>query len=170
WGQTGPLALAAGHDINYISITGALHAIGPKGGPPVPRLNLVGDYGGGSLYLIVGILAALHEAKASGQGQVVDAAMTDGVISLMSNFVSHARRGLFKEERASNMLDGGSPYYRAYETSDGQHVSVGPIEPQFFKDLCERVGLPADLHVVQTDRSHWPRMHTEFERIFRTKS
>ena len=170
WGQHGPLAQAAGHDLNYISIAGALHAIGPAGGAPVPPLNLVGDYGGGSLYLIVGILAALHEAKRSGQGQVVDAAMSDGVISLMSNFVSHARRGLFKEERGSNGLDGGAPYYRTYETADGQYISIGSIEPQFFKDLCERVGLPASLHGAQLDRARWPEMHTEFERIFRGKT
>jgi alpha-methylacyl-CoA racemase len=170
WGQHGPLAQAAGHDLNYISIAGALHAIGPAGGAPVPPLNLVGDYGGGSLYLIVGILAALHEAKRSGQGQVVDAAMSDGVISLMSNFVSHARRGLFKEERGSNGLDGGAPYYRTYETADGQYISIGSIEPQFFKDLCERVGLPASLHGAQLDRARWPEMHTEFEHIFRGKT
>ena len=170
WGQHGPLAQAAGHDLNYISIAGALHAIGPAGGAPVPPLNLVGDYGGGSLYLIVGILAALHEAKRSGQGQVVDAAMSDGVISLMSNFVSHARRGLFKEERGSNGLDGGAPYYRTFETADGQYISIGSIEPQFFKDLCERVGLPAALRDAQLDRARWPEMHTEFERIFRSKT
>ncbi|MGE0097395.1 MAG: CaiB/BaiF CoA transferase family protein [Hydrogenophaga sp.] len=170
WGQHGPLAQAAGHDLNYISIAGALHAIGPAGGAPVPPLNLVGDYGGGSLYLIVGILAALHEARRSGRGQVVDAAMSDGVISLMSNFVSHARRGLFKEERGSNGLDGGAPYYRTYETADGQYISVGSIEPQFFKDLCERVGLPASLHGSQLDRTRWPEMHAEFERIFRSKT
>lgn len=170
WGQHGPLAQAAGHDINYISIAGALHAIGPAGGAPVPPLNLVGDYGGGSLYLIVGILAALHEAKRSGQGQVVDAAMSDGVISLMSNFISHSRRGLFKEERGSNLLDGGAPYYRVYETADGQHICIGSIEPQFFKDLCERVSLPASLHEAQQDRTRWPEMHAEFERIFRGKT
>ena len=170
WGQHGPLAQAAGHDLNYISIAGALHAIGPAGGAPVPPLNLVGDYGGGSLYLIVGILAALHEAKRSGQGQVVDAAMSDGVISLMSNFVSHARRGLFREERGSNGLDGGAPYYRTFETADGQYISIGSIEPQFFKDLCERVGLPAALRDAQLDRARWPEMHTEFERIFRSKT
>lgn len=170
WGQHGPLAQAAGHDLNYISIAGALHAIGPAGGAPVPPLNLVGDYGGGSLYLIVGILAALHESKRSGQGQVVDAAMSDGVISLMSNFVSHARRGLFKEERGSNGLDGGAPYYRTFETADGQYISIGSIEPQFFKDLCERVGLPAALRDAQLDRARWPEMHTEFERIFRSKT
>jgi alpha-methylacyl-CoA racemase len=170
WGQHGPLAHAAGHDLNYIAIAGALHAIGPAGGAPVPPLNLVGDYGGGSLYLIVGILAALHEAKRSGQGQVVDAAMSDGVISLMSNFVSHARRGLFKEERGSNGLDGGAPYYRTYETADGRHISIGSIEPQFFKDLCERTGLPAALRGAQLDRARWPEMHAEFERIFRTRT
>ncbi len=170
WGQHGPLAQAAGHDLNYISIAGALHAIGPHGGAPVPPLNLVGDYGGGSLYLIVGILAALHEARHSGKGQVIDAAMTDGVISLMSNFVSHAQRGFFKEERGSNLLDGGAPYYRTYETADGQHISIGSIEPQFFKDLCERVGLPEALHGVQNDRARWPEMHAAFERIFRGKT
>jgi alpha-methylacyl-CoA racemase len=170
WGQHGPLAQAAGHDLNYISITGALHAIGPAGGAPVPPLNLVGDYGGGSLYLIVGILAALHESRRSGKGQVVDAAMTDGVISLMTNFIGGALRGAFVEKRGSNMLDGGAPYYGVYETSDGQHVSIGPIEPQFFAETCERIGLPEALRGVQNDRSRWPEMRAEFERLFRAKT
>jgi alpha-methylacyl-CoA racemase len=170
WGQDGPLAQAAGHDLNYIAISGALHAIGPQGGAPVPPLNLIGDYGGGSLYLVVGVLAALHEARASGKGQVVDAAMTDGVLSLMTNFVSHQMRGLFQEQRGSNMLDGGAPYYGVYETKDGEHVTLGAIEPQFFADFCERAGVAADLRAAQNDRAQWPRMRGEFERIFRTKT
>ncbi|HEY2257604.1 MAG TPA: CaiB/BaiF CoA-transferase family protein [Variovorax sp.] len=170
WGQHGPLAQAAGHDINYISITGALHAIGAAGGPPVPPLNLVGDYGGGSLYLIVGILAALHEAERSGRGQVVDAAMSDGVISLMSNFVAHSLRGVMKEERGSNLLDGGAPWYGVFETAEGQHVSIGSIEPQFFADICERLGVAPALRDVQPDRARWPALRAEFERIFRTRT
>lgn len=169
WGQHGPLAQAAGHDLNYIALTGALAAIGPKDGVPVPPLNLVGDYGGGSLYLIVGVLAALREAARSGRGQVVDAAMTDGAISLMSNFVSQRMRGVFTEQRGSNMLDGGAPYYRVYETADDRHVSLGAIEPQFFADFCERVGLPAELRGAQNDRAQWPRLHQEIERIFRSR-
>jgi alpha-methylacyl-CoA racemase len=170
WGQHGPLAQAAGHDLNYIALTGALHAIGPKDGAPVPPLNLIGDYGGGSLYLLVGVLAALREASVSGRGQVVDAAMTDGAISLMTNFVSQQMRGVFSEERGSNLLDGGAPYYAVYETADGQHVTLGAIEPQFYADFCERVGLPADLRAAQNDRAQWPRMHEEFARIFKGKT
>lgn len=169
WGQDGPLAKAAGHDINYIAITGALHAIGPPE-TPVPPLNLVGDYGGGSLYLVTGILAALFETRSSGRGQVVDAAISDGVISLMTHFVSSSLRGAFKEQRASNMLDGGAPYYRTYETADGEHVSVGPIEPQFFADLCERLGVRAELRSAQHDAARWPVLHSELEAIFRTRT
>jgi alpha-methylacyl-CoA racemase len=170
WGQDGPLAQAAGHDLNYIAITGALHAIGPAEGAPVPPLNLVGDYGGGSLYLVVGILAALHEARQSGRGQVVDAAITDGVISLMGNFVGHAARGLFREQRASNMLDGGAPYYSAYETADGEYISIGPIEPQFFQEICERIGVAESLRGAQHDRARWPELRGEFARIFKGKT
>jgi len=158
WGQTGPLAQAAGHDINYISLTGALAAIGESGGAPVPPLNLVGDYGGGGLYLVVGILAAVLEARGSGRGQVVDAAITDGVISLMSLFQSQSLRGAYKEERGSNMLDGGAPYYGVYETSDGGHVSLGPIEPRFFALLCEKLDLPHALRDAQNDRARWPAL------------
>ncbi|MDB5826698.1 MAG: carnitine dehydratase [Variovorax sp.] len=170
WGQEGPLANAAGHDINYISITGALHAIGPAGGPPVPPLNLVGDYGGGSLYLIVGILAALHEAQRSGKGQVVDAAMSDGVISLMTNFVSQGLRGVFNEQRGSNLLDGGAPWYGVYETSDGEHVCIGSIEPQFFADICRRLEVPEALHNAQSERARWPELRAFFEQSFRAKT
>jgi len=170
WGQHGPLAQAAGHDVNYIAITGALDAIGPRDGPPVPPLNLIGDYGGGSLYLIVGVLAALREAGLSGQGQVVDAAMTDGAISLMTNFVSQQMRGVFGEKRGSNLLDGGAPYYGVYETADGLHVTLGAIEPQFFAEFCERVGVAPELHATQNDRAQWPRLHEAFARIFRTRT
>ena len=170
WGQHGTLTQAAGHDLNYIAITGALHAIGSFEGPPVPPLNLVGDYGGGSLYLIVGILAALQERHRSGRGQVVDAAMSDGVISLMTNFVAHSLRGLFKEQRGSNMLDGGAPYYGVYETADKKYVSIGPIEPQFFAEICLRLNINPDLHSVQHDRKRWPELRAEFERIFKSRS
>lgn len=170
WGQQGPLAQAAGHDINYIALTGALHAIGPAGGAPVPPLNLVGDYGGGSLYLVVGILAALHEVRRSGRGQVVDAAITDGVNSLMSLFATGALRGTFTEARGSNMLDGGAPYYGTYETADGKHVCIGPIEPQFFADLCERLGVSPPLRDAQHNRQAWPALRSELVRIFRSRT
>jgi len=169
WGQHGPLAQAAGHDINYIALTGALHAIGPAGGAPVPPLNLVGDYGGGSLYLVVGILAALLESQRSGQGQVVDAAIVDGVNSLMSLFATSAMRGTFREERGTNALDGGAPYYGSYATADGRHVCIGPIEPQFFAELCERLGVDPALRDAQHDRARWPALRAEFERLFRTR-
>jgi alpha-methylacyl-CoA racemase len=170
WGQTGPLAMAAGHDINYIAITGALHAIGPKDGPPTPPLNLVGDYAGGSLYLLCGILAALHERQRSGRGQTIDAAITDGTLSLMSTFVAQALRGAFVEQRGSNRLDGGAPYYGAYETADGQHVAIGPIEPQFFAQLCERIGVAPSLRAAQNDLAAWPALRAEFTRLFLTKT
>ncbi len=137
WGQTGPLASAAGHDINYIALTGALHAIGPRGGKPVPPLNLVGDFGGGALYLAFGVVCALLEAQRSGKGQVVDAAMTDGAASLMSMFYAMTAMGIWKDERSHNMLDGGAHFYDTYETKDGKHVAIGSIEPQFYKELME---------------------------------
>jgi alpha-methylacyl-CoA racemase len=158
WGQDGPLAAAAGHDINYISIAGALAAIGEAGGAPVPPLNLVGDYGGGSLYLVMGLLATLLEARGSGRGQVVDAAICDGTLSLMSTNHAHTLRGLYHEKRGSNMLDGGAPYYGTYETADGLYVSLGPIEPKFFALLCAQLGLPKVLWDSQNDRSRWPEL------------
>jgi alpha-methylacyl-CoA racemase len=169
WGQDGPLAKAAGHDINYIAITGAMHAIGTPE-TPLPPLNLVGDYGGGSLYLVTGILAALLETRSSGRGQVVDAAISDGVISLMTHFVSSSLRGTFKEQRSSNMLDGGAPYYRAYKTADGEHVSVGPIEPQFFAEFCASLEVPTELRGAQNDPAQWPVLSKELEAIFRTRT
>ncbi|NUZ08052.1 CaiB/BaiF CoA transferase family protein [Piscinibacter koreensis] len=170
WGQHGPLAHAAGHDIDYIAITGALHAIGPAGGAPVPPLNLLGDYGGGSLYLVTGILAALLEARTSGQGQVVDAAISDGVISLMSYAISQRLRGVLREERGSNLLDGGAPFYSVYETADAKHLAVGPIEPPFFAELCERIGLADSWRALQNERARWPELRAELARIFRSRT
>jgi len=170
WGQQGPLAQAAGHDINYISIAGALAAIGAPGGPPVVPLNLVGDYGGGSLYLVVGILAALLEARDSGRGQVVDAAICDGVVSLMSLFQSLALKGRLNEARGTNMLDGGAPYYGVYETADGGHISLGPIEPKFFALLAEKIDLPEHLRDAQHDRARWPELRARIAAAFATRT
>jgi alpha-methylacyl-CoA racemase len=159
WGQYGPLAQAAGHDINYIALAGALSLIGPSNGAPVPPLNLVGDYGGGSLYLVMGLLAGLLPARTTGQGQVVDAAICDGVLSLLSNNMTHRMQGRFRDQRGSNMLDGGAPYYTTYETADGRYVSIGPIEPRFFQALCRELELPESLASLQNDPSHWPALH-----------
>lgn len=145
WGQTGPLSQSAGHDINYISISGAAAAIGPAGGKPAIPLNLVGDFGGGSMYLVMGMLAALLEAQKSGKGQVVDAAMSDGAASLMSMFYSFHNAGMFSPKRGSNMLDGGLPIYDYYETSDGKAISIGSLEPQFYAELLQRLELPNEL-------------------------
>jgi alpha-methylacyl-CoA racemase len=170
WGQTGPLARTAAHELNYLAITGALHAIGPRGGPPVPPLNLVGDYGGGSLFLVMGILAALHESKQSGCGQVVDAAISDGVASLMGNLIGHAMRGTYNERRGENLLDGGAPWYCPYETADGEYVTIAAVEPQFFALLCERIGVQPALRDAQHDRARWCALRAEFTRIFRSRS
>lgn len=141
WGQTGPFAHVAGHDMNYIAITGTLHGLGQEKGKPQFPGNLVGDFGGGSTYLVIGILAALLEAKASGQGQVVDAAIVDGTAVLNAMGAAFLAGGGFKEERASNLLDGGTPYYDIYETSDGEHMSVGALEPQFYEVFVELLGI-----------------------------
>ncbi|MDO9570610.1 MAG: CaiB/BaiF CoA-transferase family protein [Hydrogenophaga sp.] len=170
WGQTGPLAQQAGHDINYIALTGALHAIGPREGPPVPPLNLIGDYGGGSLYLVVGILAALLERQRSGKGQVVDAAITDGTLSLMTHFFASALRGTHTEQRGTNLLDGGAPFYGVYETADQRYVSVGPIEPPFFAILCEKLEIDIALRDAQSDRSRWPQLRRSMEQAFRRRT
>jgi len=131
WGQTGPLAAAAGHDINYVALCGALHAIGEAGGAPVPPLNLVGDFGGGALYLVVGVLAALFEARRSGRGQVVDAAIVDGTVSLLTFVHAALARGEWRDARGSNLLDGGAPFYTTYRCADGGYVAVGALEPKF---------------------------------------
>ena len=169
WGQEGPLAHAAGHDINYISVTGALAAIGPRE-RPVPPLNLVGDFGGGALYLVVGVLAALLEARTSGKGQVVDAAMCDGAASLMSMFFDLTAAGRWAEGRESNFLDGGAHFYGVYECACGNFISVGSIEPQFYALLRQTAGLSEQAFDAQMDRSAWPELRQKLERIFKTKT
>ena len=155
WGQEGPMAQAAGHDINYIS-AGALHAIGPKDGKPVPPLNLVGDFGGGGMLLAFGIACGMLEANKSGKGQVVDAAMVDGSATLMAMFFTMHAAGVFKEERASNMLDGGAHFYGTCETGDGKYISLGSIEPQFYALLIEKAGLDPDEFAPQMNQNEWP--------------
>lgn len=144
WGQDGPLALTAGHDINYISLTGVLHAIGRKGEAPVPPLNMVGDFGGGSMYLVMGILAALVERSVSGKGQVIDAAMVDGALSLSHMIWAFRGAGVWSDERGVNLLDTGMAFYDTYETSDGKHMAVGAIEPQFFDELVRLLEIKVD--------------------------
>ncbi|XBQ15746.1 MAG: CaiB/BaiF CoA-transferase family protein [Oceanicaulis sp.] len=170
WGQHGPLAHAAGHDLNYIALTGALGAIGPKE-KPVPPLNVVGDFGGGSLYLAVGVLAALHHAKATGEGQVVDAAIVDGATHLMAAIHQLSAMGMWGGARGENLLDGGAPFYDCYACADGEFVSIAPLEPEFFALLIEKLGLgdhPAMKN--QYDASTWPEMRTAFEETFRSKT
>ncbi|MDB5653173.1 MAG: L-carnitine dehydratase/bile acid-inducible protein [Tardiphaga sp.] len=169
WGQDGPLAQAAGHDINYISITGALAAIGGAD-RPVPPLNLVGDFGGGALYLVVGLLAALLEAGRSGQGQVVDAAMCDGAASLMTMFFDMTAAGRWKEGRERNMLDGGAHFYGVYECSCGHSISIGSIEPQFYAQLRELAGLDDPHYDGQMDPNEWPALKEKLTAVFKTKS
>ena len=170
WGQDGPLAQAAGHDINYIALTGALAAIGERGGPPVVPLNVVGDFGGGALYLAMGVLAALVEARSSGRGQVVDAAIVDGTTSLMTMAHSFLQTGLWRTERGANLLDGGAPWYGVYETADGKHVSIGAIEPKFYAELLQRIGLAGEDLPAQHDRRRWPELRARFEAVFRTRT
>ncbi|MDV7085536.1 CaiB/BaiF CoA transferase family protein [Rhodococcus opacus] len=170
WGQEGPLAQTAGHDINYISLTGVLHAIGRKGERPVPPLNMVGDFGGGSMFLVFGILAALIERHTSGKGQVVDAAMVDGTLALSHMMWSFRGLGRWSDERGVNMLDTGAPYYDTYETADGRYMAVGAVEPQFYALLVEGLGLdPADLP-AQNDRTGWPQLQKLFAEVFLTKT
>jgi alpha-methylacyl-CoA racemase len=159
FGQSGPLAQAAGHDINYIALSGALHAIGPAGGKPVPPLNLIGDYGGGALYLAFGLMAALFERQRSGLGQVVDAAMVDGASSLMSIFHGMLASGRWDTDtRSANLLDGGAPFYDTYATADGKFLAVGCLEPKFFAEFAQRIGLDAGFIPRQYDRRAWPEM------------
>lgn len=170
WGQDGPLAQEAGHDINYLALTGALHAIGPADGPPVPPLNLVADLGGGAMYLAVGVLAAVLEARQSGRGQVVDVAMLDGITNQMSAFQAYRQRGLWEDARGRNIVDGGAPYYGCYETADGRHVAVGAMEPPFYAALLALLGLDAATLPAQDDRSQWPAMRRRFAEVFRTRT
>jgi crotonobetainyl-CoA:carnitine CoA-transferase CaiB-like acyl-CoA transferase len=169
WGQDGPLAQTAGHDLNYIALTGALHAIGPAGGAPVPPLNLVADFGGGALYLAFGIVAALLEARRSGQGQVVEASMLDGVASLMTAFTGMLAAGVTDTTRGTNVLDGGAYFYQVYECADGEHVSLAPIEGKFHAELLRRLGLdPAEF--AQADRAVWPAARERLAAVFRTRT
>ena len=170
WGQDGPLAHAAGHDINYIALTGALSAIGPADGPPVPPLNLVGDYGGGALYLAFGVCAALLEARTSGLGQVVDAAMIDGAASLMSSVYGLYASGVWQLERGTNILDSGSYFYGTYECADGQYISIAPIEGKFHAELLERLGLDRDEFPDQHDRDRWPDHRARLAAIFKART
>ncbi|MGE0742614.1 MAG: CaiB/BaiF CoA transferase family protein [Hyphomonadaceae bacterium] len=171
WGQTGPLSQAAGHDLNYIAITGALHAMGKADRPPAPPLNLVGDFGGGALYLAMGICAALLEREKSGKGQVIDAAITDGTASLVSMMYGFRHAGIWGDARDSNLLDGGAPFYDTYETKDGKYVSIGSLEPQFYALLMEKSGLGADpAFAVQMDRNAWPAMTDKITAIIKTKT
>lgn len=170
WGQYGPLSKAAGHDINYISLTGALHAIGRKGEKPVPPLNLVGDYGGGGMFLVMGILAALLEAQKSGKGQVIDVAMTDGSAVLMSVFNTLHGIGQWKTERGINLLDSGAHFYDVYETKDGKFVSIGSIEPQFYALLLEKAELDVKEFQAQYDPSQWPLYKEKMTALFKSKT
>lgn len=169
WGQTGPLSAAAGHDINYIALSGALHAIGRPGEAP-PPLNYVGDYGGGAMLLAVGLLAALHEARNSGRGQVVDAAMTDGAALLSSLFYGLNAAGAWSGERGGNLLDGGAHFYDTYACADGKFVAIGAIEPKFFRSLCALCGLDESFAAQQMDRSRWPLMKLRMADVFRTRT
>jgi len=168
WGQTGPLAMRAGHDINYISITGALHAMGTPDAPPPVPLNLVGDYGGGSMFLVSGVLAGILSAQRTGQGQVVDACISDNVPLLMSMILAWMPKGLWRDAPASNLLDGAAPFYRCYRCADGRDVAVGCLEPQFFARMLEGLGL-SERNYDQHDRSGWPAMQAEFAATFATR-
>jgi alpha-methylacyl-CoA racemase len=170
WGQSGPYANMAGHDINYIALSGTLHMIGQAGGPPVLPLNLIGDYGGGGLLLAFGIVCALLEAGRSGQGQVVDAAMVDGAALLATQIHGLLAMNAWTEERGTNFLDGGAHFYGVYETADGKWVSIGSIEPQFYAELVKLLDLDPAILSQQHDRQSWPALRTVLEEKFRTKT
>jgi len=170
YGQSGPLSARAGHDINYVAISGALWPIGRAGERPTPPLNLVGVFGGGAMFLVFGVLAAVYAAQRSGVGQVVDAAMVDGSASLLSMTHSMMNGGYWSEERGTNMLDTGAHFYEVYETSDGRYVAVGAIEAQFYRQLLDGLGLLDETLPDQSDRTQWPAMKVRFAAIFRTKT
>ncbi|MDN3638819.1 CaiB/BaiF CoA-transferase family protein [Simiduia curdlanivorans] len=169
WGQTGPLAQSAGHDYNYISLTGVAAAIGSQAQPTVP-LNVIGDYAGGSLFLVIGILSALLEVQKSGKGQVIDSAITDGSAHLMSMFYTLNKLGFWNPSRQSNLLDGGVPYYGAYETADGKHLSVGPIEPKFFAEMIRRADLPEEFIQHQNNPEKWDEIKAALSHTFKSKT
>jgi alpha-methylacyl-CoA racemase len=170
WGQEGPLAQTGGHDINYISLVGALYAIGREGKGPVPPLNLVGDFGGGALYLAFGIVCGLLEVSKSGKGQVVDAAMVDGVASLMTLFFVLKAAGIWTTRRGENLLDTGAHFYDVYETADGKYISIGSIEPKFYTELLRLLEIEEEKLPQQMDRKRWPEMRERFKVIFKTKT
>jgi alpha-methylacyl-CoA racemase len=170
WGQHGPLAPSAGHSLNYEAITGVIRAIGPAGGPPVPLLQIIGDFAGGGLLLAYGVVCALFEAQRSGRGQVVDAAMVDGTMSLLAPYYGMAQSGFHTEEMGANLFDGGAPFYNVYETSDGKYVSVAPIEPHFYALLLDKMGLSGETLPGQNDRAQWPVLRARFAEVFRTKT
>ncbi len=170
WGQDGPMALAAGHDINYIALSGALHSIGRRGEAPVPPLNLVGDFGGGALYLALGMVAGILETQKSGKGQVVDAAMVDGAASLMTAIYGIHGSGRWTDNRGDNILDTGAHYYDVYETKDGKYVSIGSIETKFYEELLQLSGLKKEELARQNDREAWPAMKEKVAACFKTKT
>ncbi|HAJ45083.1 MAG TPA: carnitine dehydratase [Alphaproteobacteria bacterium] len=170
WGQTGPLAHAAGHDINYIALTGALHAIGRAEDKPVPPLNLVGDFGGGAMYLAFGMVCALFEAQRSGKGQVVDAAMTDGAAHLMAMFYGMKAASIWTDRKGENLLDGAAHFYDTYETADGKWVAIGSIEPQFYALLLEKTGIADPEFQGQMDKAKWPALKAKIASVIRTKT
>jgi len=170
WGQEGPLAQAAGHDINYIAITGALDSFRAANGETVSPLNLVGDYGGGAPYLVVGVLAGVIEARTSGKGQVVDAAMCDGVSSMLTMFHSMKATGRWTDQPRTNLLDGGAPFYRTYQCKDGGFMAIGALEPQFYAELRQLAGLSEDCYDAQMDKAGWPNLHEKMTVLFKTKT
>ena len=170
WGQDGPMAQDVGHDLNYIALAGALHAIGRAGQPPTPPLNLVGDFGGGTLYLVIGIPAALFEARLSGKGQVVDAAMVDGVASLMTQPCGSLAAGMMSNERGTNVTDSGAPFYDAYLCADDKWVSLASVEKKFYTEALRVLGLPADLLKDQWNRDTWPATKERIAAVFRTRT
>jgi alpha-methylacyl-CoA racemase len=170
WGQEGPLALRAGHDIDYIALSGALNAIGRAGQAPVPPLNLVGDFGGGGMLLAFGVVCALLEARRSGKGQVVDAAMIDGASLLTTMFWGMQAAGRWTDTRGTNILDSGAPWYDVYEAKDGEFVAVGAIEPKFYAELLERLGLAKEALPAQDDRAGWPTLRERFAAMFRMRT
>lgn len=171
WGQTGPLAQAAGHDLNYIALSGALHASGREGQKPTPAINLVGDFGGGAMMLAFGMLAGLLSASRTGQGQVIDCAMTDGSALLMTMMWSAMANGWWRDERGVNLIDTGAPFYDSYETADGGYVAIGSLEPQFYRLLLEKLGLTDDpAFARQHDRATWPQQRARLEALFRTRN
>jgi len=170
WGQDGPMAPAAGHDLNYIALSGALHAMGRKGSMPTPPLNLVGDFGGGALYLAMGMLAAMLEAGKSGKGQVVDVSMVDGAASLMTTFFGLKAAGRWSDERGTNILDSGAHFYDVYETKDGKYVSIGSIETKFYAELLRLTGLEGEDLPAQMDETAWPKLRERFAEVFIAKT